>query len=144
MLSSIRYVHTNHTLGVKVGSANARGDQNVMLGSVIDVAAEGQQWRISGNRIGVFPDGMRDYIVPFAEPGRIMEGAVEIGRGASDCVVGTDGDGVNDAEERNIFGGVPDRRQRRLTQPERVPARARVLQCQRLPRTGSATQPDCG
>src|SRR6185295_7027240 len=34
------------------------------------------------------------------------EAHVEIGRGASDVVIGTDGDGVNDEEERNVMGGV--------------------------------------
>ena len=36
----------------------------------------------------------------------MLESFIEIGRRGNNTVVGTDGDGVNDPEERNIFGGV--------------------------------------
>jgi hypothetical protein len=85
--SAIRYIHTNHIIGVRRGSANPRAEFNVLVGSIIPLALEGHEFRVSGNFIGVMPDGLHDYVVPFAEPGRFMEGTIEIGRGASDYVI---------------------------------------------------------
>ncbi|MBM3835367.1 MAG: hypothetical protein FJ403_19245 [Verrucomicrobia bacterium] len=101
-----RLPSNGHIIGVKAGSASPRAEFNVIVGSTINIILEGQRHRISGNFIGVLPSGTNDYIVPFAELGRFAEAHIEIGRGGSDLVIGTDGDGVNDADERNIFGGV--------------------------------------
>jgi hypothetical protein len=96
-----------HTIGVKPGSADPRAEFNVIVGGTINIIMEGQGFRISGNFLGVLPSGTNDFIPPFAYPGaQIAESHLEIGRGASDLVIGTDGDGVNDADERNIMGGV--------------------------------------
>src|SRR5207249_6880327 len=38
-------------------------------------------------------------------PLQLFEGAIEIGRSGNHTLIGTDGDGVNDADERNIIGG---------------------------------------
>ena len=93
-------------IGVKPGSSNPRAEFNVIVGHHENIIMEGQRQRVSGNFLGVMPDGMRDYIPSFAQPGRLGEAHIEIGRGGSGVVIGTDGDGVNDAEERNVLGGV--------------------------------------
>jgi hypothetical protein len=46
----------------------------------------------------------------------MLETFIEIGRSANNTIVGTDGDGMNDAEERNIFGGVTAANGRQLLQ----------------------------
>lgn len=104
--NTVRAVHYRHIIGVKPGSANPRSEFNVIVGGTINIIIEGHAHRISGNFLGVLPSGTNDYIVPFVEPGRIAESHIEIGRGGADLVIGTDGDGVNDEEERNIMGGV--------------------------------------
>lgn len=81
----------------------ARSQFNIIVGEFIPIILEGDNHRISGNFLNVFPDGLTDYN---AFAAGILESFIEIGRSANNTVVGTDGDGVNDAEERNIFGGV--------------------------------------
>jgi hypothetical protein len=93
-------------IGVAPGAINPRSEFNIFLGSAQDIDLEGQRHRISGNFLGVFPDGLHDYILPLAQPGLRSDARIAIGRGASDLVIGTDGDGINDADERNILGGV--------------------------------------
>jgi hypothetical protein len=83
--------------------AAARGQFNLILGEYIAINLEGRNYRIAGNFFNVFPDGLTDYN---ASAPQILQAFLEIGRGADNLVLGTDGDGVNDAEERNIFGGV--------------------------------------
>jgi hypothetical protein len=95
-------------IGVAPGSANPRGEFNV-ISSIpgIPIILEGENHRISGNFLEVLPDGKRDYnpgLDPNVPPGS-FEGAIEIGRAGNNTIIGTDGDGVNDAEERNIIGG---------------------------------------
>jgi hypothetical protein len=104
--NAARLPSNNHVIGVKPGSLNPRSEFNIILGCTINIIMEGQAHRVSGNFLGVLPSGTNDYIVPFAEPGRFAESHIEIGRGASDVVIGTDGDGVNDADERNVMTGV--------------------------------------
>jgi hypothetical protein len=104
--SSLRYVHSNHIVGVKAGSLNPRSEFNVIVGGTIPIIMEGQGFRISGNFLGIMPDGVTQYLVPLKQPGRFAEAFIEIGRGASDVVIGVDGDGINDADERNVIAGV--------------------------------------
>lgn len=92
------------TVGVPVGSANAPADFNVIVGMGIPVILEGNSSRIAGNFIGVLPDGLHDVNVGMDRPGE-SEGAIQIGGGCNNTVIGTDGDGVNDGDERNIIGG---------------------------------------
>jgi hypothetical protein len=98
----------NVVVGVKPGSQNAKSEFNVIVGiPAIPIIIEGNNPRISGNFLNVFPDGLRDYnpaLDPKIPPGT-FEGAIEIGRGDNNSVIGTDGDGVNDADERNVIGG---------------------------------------
>jgi hypothetical protein len=98
----------NLTLGVAKDAANARAEFNVIVQSAIPVVLEGQNERIAGNFIGVLPDGLTDYDVAFdpAYTGNFQfQGAIEIGRSGNNTVIGVDGDGVNDADERNVIGG---------------------------------------
>ena len=104
--NAARLPSNRHVVGVKAGSLNPRAEFNVIVGGTINIIMEGQAHRVSGNFLGVLPSGVNDYIVPFAELGRFAEAHIEIGRGASDVVIGTDGDGINDADERNIMTGV--------------------------------------
>src|SRR5439155_19008015 len=36
---------------------------------------------------------------------QLGDGFIEIGRNTSNLIIGTDGDGINDADEGNVFGG---------------------------------------
>ena len=95
-------------VGVEKNAANAsvaRGQFNIIMAEYIPLSLEGENYRISGNFFNVFPDGLTDYNVNGAAPNDI-EAFIEIGFRGNNLVLGTDGDGVNDAEERNIFGGV--------------------------------------
>ena len=94
-------------IGVPRDATNAPADFNVLVGIPgIPVILEGHGARIAGNFFGVMPDGLRDVNLAL-EPALAgsFEGFIEIGRGGNNTVIGTDGDGVNDAHERNIFGG---------------------------------------
>lgn len=97
-------------LGVPKGSTNAPADFNVLCGiPAIPVIIEGQNLRFSGNFFNVFPDGLRDYNPALDGLLGTFEGNIEIGRAGNNTVIGVDGDGVNDAHERNVFSGVlPD------------------------------------
>jgi hypothetical protein len=96
------------TIGVKAGSTNARAEFNVIVDMAIPIIIEGSDTRISGNFLMVLPDGLHDVDIAFTRPGE-FEGAIEIGRSGNNTVIGTDGDGINDADEGNVMGGtVPD------------------------------------
>ena len=87
--------------GVAPGSANPRAEFNVSPYLSYVLAGEGIRYRISGNFIGVLPDGT----TPTDKPATFDDG-IEIGRydDTEPLYVGTDGDGVNDADEGNLFG----------------------------------------
>jgi hypothetical protein len=94
-------------IGVDKSAADAlaaRAQFNILMGELIPIGLEGANVRISGNFFNVFPDGLTDYNLNGEPP--FIEAFMEIGGLVNNLVVGTDGDGVNDAEERNIFGGV--------------------------------------
>lgn len=101
----------NVSVGVGKTSVEPRADFNIITGTPgIPVILEGRNNRISGNFLEVLPDGNHDYDRAY-DQGAVnasidFEGAIEIGRSGNNTVIGVDGDGVNDAEERNIFGGV--------------------------------------
>ncbi len=86
-----------------LNAAVARSQFNIIIGEYIPVILEGDNHRISGNFFNVFPDGLTDYNIQSRD---LLEAFIEIGRHANNTILGTDGDGINDAEERNIFGGV--------------------------------------
>ena len=98
-------------VGVKARSTNAPAQFNVFVGMQISLALEGEGFRIAGNFFNVFPDGVTDFNAAFDPKyaDNRAEGAIQIGRIGSKTVIGTDGDGDNDANERNVFGGVVPR-----------------------------------
>jgi hypothetical protein len=98
------FLSDNITVGVKAGATNAPAQFNVIAGMKIPIIVEGQNLRVSGNFIGVLPNGTND--VNNALAGLPNEGAIQVGRDGGGTLIGTDGDGRNDANERNIFGGV--------------------------------------
>src|SRR5437870_1683331 len=77
--NAARLPANNAIIGVRTGSLNPRAEFNVIVGHTEDVLLEGQGHRVSGNFLGVLPDGMHDYIVPFAELGVFQESHIEIG-----------------------------------------------------------------
>ncbi len=87
-------------VGVKAGATNPRAEFNVIVDQDIAVIVEGAATRISGNFIGVLPDGTTRVPNPSD-----WEGYFELARSPYNVVIGTDGDGVNDADERNVLGG---------------------------------------
>lgn len=92
------------TIGVPAGSANPRADFNVIITGA-GFEAEGLGYRIAGNFYGVLPDGMTNVDFSVVNDGlQSAEDFIEIGRNASNVTIGTDGDGVNDADEGNVFG----------------------------------------
>ncbi len=78
---------------------------NVMIGLRLAIAIEAPNLKVSGNYINVFPDG-----ITFFDVGNlaINEGitveSFENGRLCDNTVIGTDGNGVGDENERNIIG----------------------------------------
>ncbi|NOS72077.1 MAG: hypothetical protein HOP33_19400 [Verrucomicrobia bacterium] len=99
-------------VGVKAGpadSAAARAQFNIIMAMHIPVILEGNNYRICGNFINVYPNGLQDFIADGtgSGPDHTLEAFMEFGGNFHhSLLVGTDGDGLNDAEERNIFGGV--------------------------------------
>ncbi len=108
--SDPRTLSTNIVVGVRANSPNAPAEFNVFCGiPTIPVALESAGSRISGNFFNVFPSGIKDFHPALAEPVEFFgtfEGNIEIGRSGNNTLIGVDGDGVNDANERNIFSGV--------------------------------------
>ena len=93
------------TIGVAADSTNPRAEFNVFItGYGFD--SEGLNFRISGNFWDVLPDGMHNVDISTVNGGLQRGDAyVEIGRSYDNITIGTDGDGVNDADEGNVFGG---------------------------------------
>jgi hypothetical protein len=91
------------TIGVGAGSANPRVEFNVFVtGYGLD--SQGGPFRVSGNFWGVLPDGTTLADITTLNGGMQQGDAfVEFGSG-HDILIGTDGDGVNDADEGNLFG----------------------------------------
>ena len=97
-------------VGVGPNATDARAEMNVINGvTTIPIIIEGSRARISGNFLNVFPSGLRDYNpaldADISTHYENFEGAIEIGRGGNSTVIGTDGDGKNDADERNVIAG---------------------------------------
>lgn len=91
------------TIGVAAGSANPRAEFNVFVtGYGFD--SQGGPFRICGNFWNVLPDGTTLADISTLNGGSQQGDAyVEFGSGQG-ILIGTDGDGVNDAEEGNLFG----------------------------------------
>ncbi|MGP8238514.1 MAG: hypothetical protein ACLQVW_24315 [Limisphaerales bacterium] len=97
-------------VGVAPGSANPRAEFNVFVGYGYVQDSENIRARFSGNFVGVLPDGVTDYNMPALDPSALstngFNGFFEWGRfdDTEPMIIGTDGDGVNDADEGNLFG----------------------------------------
>lgn len=102
-------VYNTGTIGVAAGSTNAQADFNVFVtGWGFD--GEGQGYRFSGNFWNVLPDGVTPVniaTVTTSSAGQLGEAYIEVGRDDSNLTIGTDGDGVNDDQEGNIFAPLP-------------------------------------
>ncbi len=91
------------TLGVAAGSANPRAEFNLWI-TGYGYDSEGLNYRMSGNWFNVLPDGTTGVDLSVQSPDQQEDGFLEVGRNTSNLIIGTDGDGVNDADEGNIFG----------------------------------------
>jgi hypothetical protein len=97
--------------GTDGDGVNDRAEFNVALGCRIALALELPRARISGNYFNLMPNGTT--FVDVDEIYRRLEAVgydgptvenIENGRLTDDTLIGTNGDGVSDADERNIFG----------------------------------------
>ena len=98
----------NVVIGVTPQSTNPVVQFNVFAGMPVSpINLEGNNTRISGNFIAVLPDGLHDVDVAL-DPNLTgqFQGAIGIGRAGNNTLIGTDGDGLNDDSERNVFGGM--------------------------------------
>jgi hypothetical protein len=96
-------------VGVAPGSTNPVAEFNVFDGYGYIMDSENIRARFSGNFAGVMPDGVTPYNMPDIDPADFSDagnGHFEWGRydDTEPMIIGTDGDGVNDSEEGNLFG----------------------------------------
>lgn len=111
-----RWTPGGSVVGVGKGAANARADFNIFMSYGNPVSLHGWTNTVAGNFFNVFADGMNQYLPdPQATPGAVdlnftRTSAYIGGVRDGNATYGTDGDGVNDGEERNIFGGLPRQR----------------------------------
>jgi len=93
-------------VGVAPGSPSPRAEFNVFVGYGYAMDGENIRTRVSGNFFGVLPDGVTPYNMTELNLPGFQGGQFEFGRydDTQPIVIGTDGDGVNDAEEGNLFG----------------------------------------
>ena len=80
-----------------------RGEFNVTAGCHITFALELPGARVSGNYVNVFPNGTN--FVDINAVAAALDDTVEFlenGRAAHNMIVGTDGNGVSDSDERNV------------------------------------------
>lgn len=92
--------------GVAPKSANPRAEFNVFVGYGYAMDGENIRSRASGNFFGVLPDGVTP-IDMSNDPSGLWTAHFEWGRYDDPdvpMIIGTDGDGVNDADEGNLFG----------------------------------------
>jgi hypothetical protein len=98
----------NYSEGLVAGTdgdgINDRGEFNVTVGSRIGFALELPNARISGNYVNVFPNGTNFVDIDAVSAGLGGETVefLENGRAAHNTIVGTDGNGVSDSDERNV------------------------------------------
>ncbi len=109
------------TIGVAPGSLNPRAEFNVIVGGAYHIGGEPLRMRISGNFVGVMPDGVTPYdmstenafsqyvfglIGSTVEFGRYGENYASSPTEGQPVIIGTDGDGINDADEGNLWGPI--------------------------------------
>jgi hypothetical protein len=98
-------------IGTDGDGVSDRSEFNVILGSRIGLALELPGARIAGNYFNVFPDGqhfvdvdavLATLLAQGEDAGESIEN-LENGRVTDDTVIGTNGDGVSDSDERNVM-----------------------------------------
>ncbi|MEI2723696.1 MAG: hypothetical protein V9H26_09170 [Verrucomicrobiota bacterium] len=112
-----RWSPSDITVGVAKNSANPRAEFNIIMSQATGITIQGARTRYCGNFFNVLADGMTQYLPdPQRDPGDPLTDhplpttSFIGGNYAGYDVIGTDGDDVNDAEERNIFAGLPRKR----------------------------------
>ncbi len=111
-------------IGTDGDGVNDRNEFNVFVGCqemAIGIEADGYattNCRVSGNFIGVMPDGLTT--MPQAALDLVYEGDCLESGGTENLIFGTDANGIADADERNIVGG--------LKRPDAVYGNCEVLQ----------------
>lgn len=112
-----------YSFGAKIGTdgdgVNDRAEFNVVVGARDAFPLELPGARISGNYVNVFQDGLHFvdiddsyaqwlavYEAGGSDPDDVTIENYENGRVTEGTVIGTNGDGVSDSDERNIFGHV--------------------------------------
>ena len=111
-----RWSPSGTTVGVAKNSANPRAEFNIIMSQLEGTVIQGERTRYCGNFFNVRADGMTQYFpepqrYPGSPSGTTVPTAAFIGGSrAGRDVIGTDGDGINDAEERNVFAGLPRKR----------------------------------
>jgi len=91
------------TVGVASNSPNPRAEFNVFVtGYGFD--SQGGPLRVSGNFWGVLPDGVTLADMTDLNGGQQQGDAFAEFGNSHDILIGTDGNGVNDADEGNLFG----------------------------------------
>ncbi len=100
------------TVGTDGDGQNDLAEFNVIVGMHIALAVEAPRLRVAGNYFNVFPDGKTFFdgeplLAELLARGLAGDDAtvetIENGRLTDDTVIGTNGDGVSDENERNIF-----------------------------------------
>lgn len=100
----------NLMVGTDSDGVGDLGEFNIFAGNHIALAVELPGLRVSGNYFNVLPDGntfldvnqIHEALVAAGAEGDSVEN-IENGRNTAGCVIGVSGDGINDANERNIF-----------------------------------------
>ena len=91
-------------IGVRRASPNPRAEFNCFV-TGYGYDSEGKSMRVCGNFFNVLPDGHTAVDMSVVNAGLQMgDGYFEVGRNGSDILFGVDGDGINDSDERNLFG----------------------------------------
>ncbi len=116
-LGNARWSPSDGTFGVAKNSANPRAEFNIVMSQGAGVTMDGERNRYCGNFFNVFASGMTQY---FPDPQRTTADGVNTAFvptvafiSSSDSgygTIGADGDGINDAEERNVFAGLTHKR----------------------------------
>lgn len=104
------------TIGTDGDGFGDRGEFNIIIGGRIGMAIEAPDLKVAGNYVNVFPNGLtfldtdasyQLWVDVFqaggSDPGDVTVENLGNGRVAHNTTIGTNGDGVSDADERNIF-----------------------------------------
>ena len=111
-----RWSPSGITVGVAKNSSKPRAEFNIIMSQSQSIGCQGERGRFAGNFFNVYADGMHQYFpdpqrYPGSPTGTTVPTEAFVGQNyAGYTVIGTDGDGVNDAEERNVMAGLPRKR----------------------------------